>query len=107
MATYSADAITTAGVVPATRTAASGDKVTPDDNLILRVTNGSGGSINVLLPIPGTTFAGEPQPDKTIAVAASATKAIRLLREYADPSDGLIAVNWSATTSVTFTVERV
>lgn len=107
MATYSADAITGDGDVPTIRTAASGDKITPDNNLFIRVTNGAGTDVDLTIAVPGNTSYGEANPDKVITITAGATAPIRLYPTYADPSDGLIALSWESTTSVTFTVERV
>jgi hypothetical protein len=107
MATYTANAITGDGDVPTSRTAASGDKITPDNNLILRVTNGSGADVDLTIAVPGNTSYGEANPDKVVTITAGTTAPIRLYPEYADPSDGLIALSWESTTSVTFTVERL
>lgn len=107
MATYTAEAITVAGTVPTARTAASGDKLTPDENTFIHVTNGGGASITLTFAYPGTNEDGESNPDPVRTIAAGVTKAIRVNRKWTDPSDGLIALTWSATTSVTFTYERV
>ena len=108
MATYSAQAITTDGLVATSRNAASGDKITPDRNVILRVTNASGGDVDLTISAYGTTGYGGDNPDKVITVATATTKAIPLDHpEYVNPADGLIALAWESTTSVTFTVERI
>lgn len=107
MATYPADAVTATGTVPTSRSAAAGDKITPDSNLFLLVTNGGGSPINLTIAVPGNTSYGQANPDPVIAITNGTTKAIRLLSEYADPSDGLIALTWSDTTSVTFNAIRV
>ncbi|MER6942491.1 hypothetical protein ABT294_00585 [Nonomuraea sp. NPDC000554] len=107
MATYTAEAITFAGTVPTSRTAAAGDKLTPDDNAFIRVTNGGASPVDVTFAVPGNNEDGEPNPDPKRSIATGATKAIRVNRRWADPADGLIALTWSATTSVTFTYERV
>ncbi|GHE47315.1 hypothetical protein GCM10017673_56450 [Streptosporangium violaceochromogenes] len=106
MATYTAEAMTVAGVALTSRSAASGDKIVPDDNLFLIITNGGGAPINLTVAVPGNNSYGEANPDPVRAIANGATKAVRLLREWADPSDGLIALSWSATTSVTYYVVR-
>ncbi|KAB8186864.1 hypothetical protein FH608_046075 [Nonomuraea phyllanthi] len=108
MATYSAQAITTDGLVATSRTAASGDKITPDRNVILRVTNGAGADVDLTITVHGTSAYGSDLPDKVITIAAAATKVIPLsFNEYISPTDGLIALGWESTTSVTFTVERI
>ncbi|MBG0828555.1 hypothetical protein HS041_12325 [Planomonospora sp. ID67723] len=107
MATYTAEAITSAGTTFTSRSAASGDKITPDTNVWIEVTNGSGSSMTVTIAAPGTTRYGQANPDPVYTVANGATKAIPMYADYVDPSDGLIALTWSATTSVTFTVKRI
>jgi len=106
MATYTAEPITAAGVVLTPRTAASGDKLRYDTNAVLRITNGSGGSITATIPVAGNNSYGQPNPDPVITVAASATKAVLMLPAYIDPADGLISLTWSATPDVTFIYER-
>ncbi|GAA3416220.1 hypothetical protein [Streptosporangium vulgare] len=107
MATYSADAITIAGVTPTSRTAASGDKLTPADNAFIRVTNGGGSPMTVTFAVPGNNEDGEANPDPVRTITNGTTKCVRVNRRWADPADGLIALTWSSTTSVTFTYERV
>ncbi|WP_214322087.1 hypothetical protein [Nonomuraea sediminis] len=107
MATYTAEAITVAGTVPTPRTAAAGDKLTPDTNAFIRVTNGGGSSMTITFAYPGVNADGEANPDPQRTIAAGATKGILVSSRWADPADGLIALTWSSTTSVTFTYERV
>ncbi|MCC5574475.1 hypothetical protein IMZ11_02315 [Microtetraspora sp. AC03309] len=107
MATYSAQAITTAGATLTSRTAASGDKINPDDNLALIITNGSGASITCTADVPGTTPYGEANPDAVRTIGVGATVGFKLRRDWASPTDGLIALAWSATTSVTYYVVRL
>lgn len=106
MATYSAEAMTVAGTALTSRTAASGDKIVPDDNLFLIITNGGGSPMTVTPSVPGNNAYGEANPDPVRTIANSTTKAVKLLREWADPSDGYIALTWSSTTSVTYYVVR-
>ncbi|WP_326828677.1 hypothetical protein OIE13_22315 [Streptosporangium sp. NBC_01810] len=106
MATYTAEAISAAGTILTPRTAASGDKLNYDTNTVLRVINGSVGSITLTIPVVGNNSYGQPNPDPVITVAAGATKALLVLREYIDSADGLISLTWSATADVTFIYER-
>ncbi|MEU4410764.1 hypothetical protein AB0F88_40190 [Streptosporangium sp. NPDC023963] len=106
MATYSAEAISAAGTVLTERTAAAGDKLVYDTNAVLRIINGSGGSITATITVAGNNSYGQPNPDPVITVAAGATKAAIMLPQYVDPSDNLIALTWSATPDVTFIYER-
>ncbi len=106
MATRTAQAMTTAGTALTSYSAASGDKITPDDNLFLIITNGDASPMTVTVTVPGNNSYGEANPDPVRTIANGTTKAVKLLREWADPSDGLIALTWSATTSVTYYVVR-
>lgn len=106
MATYTAEASSVLGTALTQRSAASGDKINPDQNLMLIVSNGSGGSINLTITVPGNNAYSQANPDPVIAIGAGVTKAILLLRDWADPTDGTIALSWSATTTVTFYVVR-
>lgn len=107
MTTYTAQAVTTAGATLTPRSAASGDKITPDDNLALIITNGSGSSMTCTAAVPGTTSYGENNPDPARTIAAGATVGFKLQRDWADPSDQLIALTWSSTTTVTYLVVRL
>lgn len=78
----------------------SGDTIAPGDNTVLHVKNGSGGSINVTVAVPGTEY-GVNRADPVIAVGAGAEKFIQIPREIADSSDHRIHVTYSATSSVT------
>lgn len=82
--------------------AAAGDGVTPDPDAALHVINGSGASINVTVVTPGNDKYGQARPDIVVAVAAGAQAAIGPFPDdLADPSTGLVAINYSATASVT------
>lgn len=90
---------TNPGLVAAT---AGGDKVAPNDRGALLVRNGSAASINVTVVIPGNTKYGEPNPDKVIAVPAGADRLIGPFPfDLADSVDGLVAITYSAVTTVT------
>ncbi len=106
MATRTAQAMTTAGTALTSYSAASGDKITPDDNLFLIITNADSSPMTVTVAVPGNNSYGEANPDPVRTIANATTKAVKLLREWADPSDGLIALTWSSTTSVTYYVVR-
>lgn len=107
MATYTAQAIGVAGTVLTARTAASGDKLTPDENCVLIVMNGDSSPHAVTFANPGNNEDGEPNPDVARTVTNATSQAIRVNRKWADPSDGLIALTWAATTSMTFYYVRV
>lgn len=108
MATYSAQAITAGGLVATSRNAASGDQITPDTNVILRVTNASGADVDLTISAYGNTRYGSANAAKVITIATATTRVIPLgYPEYVNPADGLISLAWESTTSVTFTVERI
>lgn len=107
MATYTAQAITRAGMVPTARTAAAGDKLTPDTNCSIWVINGDASSKTLTFTNPGTNDDGEANPDPARTIVNGTTQAISVNPKWADPSDGLIALTWSATTSVTFYYVRI
>ncbi len=108
MATRTAQAITTNGLVATSYNAASGDKITPDSNVIIRVTNASGSDVDLTISAYGTTRYGASNAAKVITIATATTKVIPLnFPEYVNPADSLIALSWESTTSVTYTVERI
>lgn len=67
---------------------------------ILLVENGSGASIDVTLQITAT-LDGLALPDRTVAVAAGALKAIGPFPDLYEQSDGYIRATFSSITSVT------
>lgn len=85
----------------ATAGGAGSDKAPPGSRLM--VVNGSGASINLTVSSPSTLdYDGLVMPDRVVAVAAGATKFVDIPTAYADPSDGLVWLSWSAVTTVTF-----
>lgn len=82
--------------------AAAGDKVAPDDDAALHVLNGSGSTITVTIATPGNDKYGQARPDIAVPVAAGAHAVIGPFPDdLADPTDGLVAISWSSTTTVT------
>lgn len=80
----------------------TGNTFSPNSRGVLHVKNGSGGSINATVVIPGTDAYGQARPDVVVAVAAGAEKAIGPFPlDAADPTTMLVTVNFSAVTSVT------
>ena len=103
MATLNVSAITAAGTLNSTVSAAGGgDKVKPiGDTVFIEVTNGGGSSITVTIP-SYSTVRGQAVADRTVAVAASATKKIPIYAELnTNPADGLAAISYSGVTTVT------
>jgi hypothetical protein len=90
---------------PAT-SGAGGDTVAPDDRTWFEVNNGSGGSINATLDVPGSTY-GQANQDLVIPVAAGTIRRIGpLVPALADPTTGLCKLTYSAVTSVTVAAVR-
>lgn len=92
---------------------ATGNYVVPGSNLLaIRITNGSGVSINVTLDDPtsttpegvGVTFS----PDPVFPIAAAASRYIVLNRDrktrFTNPANGRISWTYSAATTVTVEV---
>lgn len=80
--------------------AAGGDTVAPAAGLVLHVKNGDAAPNTVTLVRPGAQY-GQPNPDVSITVAAGGAQFIRVPPEFADSSDQLIDVTYSAVTAVT------
>jgi hypothetical protein len=83
---------------------AGGDTVVPGDRTRLIVRNGSGASINVTIPaFPATLPHGAAMPALVVAVPAGGEKWIGPLSgsQFANPANGLVAVQYSAVTTVT------
>lgn len=88
---------TSSGVTPTVITpGASGDKVPV--GALLRVTNGTAGSITITLTTHQTVD-GLAVTDRTVSIPASQTRTIRATRVYANPEDGYVDVLSSDTTA--------
>lgn len=107
MALGAVQAVTGAGIVPSYATPSSTEQISPTEDLILHVKNGSGSSINVTITDPGTTASGTAATNPVIAVANGAEKMIYLNQYLTNPSTGTIQVAFSATTSITAALIRV
>lgn len=108
MATRTPQAGSATGVAP-TMYAASpgGDRVPAGSRLV--VVNGGGGSINLTIAVPATNDVdGLVVPDRVVAIPNGSFPAearlVDLPSYLKDPSDGLVGLSWSGTTSVTFGV---
>lgn len=103
MATLAYQQVQIAGTaVTLVAASAGGDKVSPATNGALMVKNGDVAAKTVTIVVPGNTKYGQAAPDIPIIVAAGATALIGPFPfDLADPIDGLIAVTYSAVTSVT------
>ena len=103
------------GVAPISTTpAAGGDSFdNPRGDLMLRVANGSGASINVTLTAQQTTRPGDGQfppatlANQVIAVAAGTTKVIGPIPPAFNDTNSRVAVATSAQASVTIESYRI
>jgi hypothetical protein len=97
----------TGGAVTYGSAAGGGDKVVPDGRTMLHVKNGGGSSITVTVVVPGSTY-GQANPDVAVTVPNGGERMIGPFPiEIADPADGLVAITYSAVTSVTVAAVRV
>lgn len=102
-------AITVDGVAPVINIAASGDKISgADDRTFVNVANGGGAPITLTFTPPGSTAYGVANPTKVVTITNATQKDIPVPKAYANPADSnLVALTWSATTSVTWSVRRI
>lgn len=109
MATLTYQTASIAGAAYATvAAAAGGDKVAPNDRGAVLVTNGSGSPITVTVAVPGNTKYGQAAPDVPVTVPASGSRLIGPFpSDLADPTDGLVAITYSAVTTVTVAAIQV
>lgn len=97
MAILTPQSISAAGTTPTVITpGASGDKVPVGS--ILRVTNGTAGSITITLTTHQTVD-GLAVTDRTVSIPASETRVIRATSVYQNPEDGYVDVSSSDTTA--------
>jgi hypothetical protein len=103
MATVATQTVTSSGL-EATANAAdvAGDRVTPGS--ILRVVNGSGASIDLTMVTPQLIDGDLTVQDRVVSVPTGEARYVRASSVYRDPSDGLVGLEWSDVTSVTFEV---
>jgi hypothetical protein len=84
--------------------AAGGDTVTPGSRTRLIVKNGAGAPITVTIPqFPATLANGMANPSLVVSVAAGGESWIGPLEpsSFSNPATGLVAVAYSAVTTVT------
>lgn len=94
-------AIDIVGTDPTFAAVAATDTFNPISHGFWEVVNGSGGSINVTIVVPGTEY-GQARADVVKAVANGARAKIGpLVPDLADPTTGLISITHSGTASVT------
>ena len=106
MSQITAKIVTVAGGNCAFGAAASGDTAQCGDGYVLWVKNGDASAKTVTLVVPGNLPTGDAYPDKQYTIPAGEMWPLPLLGIYADPSDGLAHITYSATTSVTRAVVK-
>lgn len=108
MATLIPTAVASAGTLEAPAAAsAGGDKCPPLDRSWIEVTNGGGSSITVTIP-SYAAVRGQAAADRTVTIAAGATKKIPLYSDLnTNPADGLAAITYSGVTTVTVAAYRI
>ncbi|TAK32332.1 MAG: hypothetical protein EPO40_03115 [Myxococcaceae bacterium] len=93
------------GITPQSNSASAGGDTVPPGTRV-RVVNGGGASITCTVVTPGTVR-GLAVADQPIEIPAGTTKTFDVPGDlYGDPANGgMVSLQWSATTSVTFFVE--
>jgi hypothetical protein len=107
MANLTTQSITRTGVTPTYAAAsAGGDTFTPDENTVIHCKNGSGGSITLSILTPGHYHLGLSLAWAQVSIPAGQERMIGPFNPqfFADPSDGLGDIAYSAATSVTIGV---
>ena len=105
MATIATQQIKQNGTAP-TYAAASGggDEFTPGNHVFFHLKNGGGSSVTATFVTPGTAF-GQPIADVAVTVGAGTDQMIGPFpAEEFKGNDGLVAVTYSAVTTVTVAV---
>jgi hypothetical protein len=105
MATLATQQIVPGGVAPTYAAAAGGgDQFVPDKDTFLHVKNGSGGSLNVTVAVPGNERYGVATADLTVAVPAAGERMIGPFPAdaFGDPAlSGNAGITYSGVTSLT------
>ncbi|WP_232734071.1 hypothetical protein [Kitasatospora sp. CB02891] len=109
MATFTTQVPTLAGLAPVYSAAsAGGDRAECGDRNFLHVKNGSASAVTVTLATTGAVR-GQSVAPVTVSVPASGERMIGPLAGelFAGAADGLAAVSWSATATVTAAAFRI
>nr|BFD90713.1 hypothetical protein KitaXyl93_20730 [Kitasatospora sp. Xyl93] len=109
MATLSTQAVSIAGLGPTYSAAAGGgDKVACSERTFVHVKNGGGSPITVTLTATGSVR-GQTVTSPTVSVPASGERMIGPLTAdlFAGATDGLAAIGYSSTTTVTIAALRI
>ncbi|MHB1173408.1 MAG: hypothetical protein ACYCZY_13185 [Lacisediminihabitans sp.] len=93
--------VTTGKVVTYSAASAGGDRVAPGSDVFLHVRNASAAPVTVTLDATGTAFNSAAIPDTVLSVPAAGDLFVPVTAEYRSVTDGLAAVAYSASASVT------
>jgi hypothetical protein len=95
------------GTAPTFAAAAANDTAQVGDGYKIIAKNTNAATRTLTIAVPGNLVTGDAYPDKVYTLAALTGEVwIPLLREYADPADGLAHLTWSATADVTRAVVK-
>ena len=96
-------------VLTATTATAGPDTLKPGDRVVLIVKNDNASAVTVVVTVPGNTKFGQPEPDVTSVSIPTGQLAVigPFPAELADPTDGLVDVDATPNTSVSFYAVRV
>ncbi|MDH6709747.1 hypothetical protein P3T27_006496 [Kitasatospora sp. MAA19] len=109
MATLTPQVVSVVGLTPTyTAAGASGDKVSCGERTFIHVKNASASSITVTLTATGSVR-GQAVTSPTVSVPASGERMIGPLTAdlFAGATDGLAAIGYSATATVTVAALRI
>lgn len=101
----------TSSTLPTAITVASSDTIAAaqfgPNGCVLRVINGSGGSINVTVSDPGSTALGNTSAGTAVAVANGVARMFYIPRSAINPATGVATVAYSGISSVTAELYRI
>lgn len=101
-------AVVTGATLTANNAHADGNYFQNDGRTALYVTNGSGGALTVTIQAPDSGKDGLAVSDRTVSVTTGTSKLIGPFRkDVYNQSDGSVYVDWSTTSSVTFSAIRI
>lgn len=107
MTLLAAQTVKITGTTPTYSAVTSSDTVKyRGENQFLIVKNGSGGSVNVTVVVPGSKY-GQANPDVVVAVPASGERWIGPFHNDMADADNIITINYSATTTITHALVQV
>lgn len=108
MALLSRQQVGVTGLTPTYSAVSSSDTISPDEDLFLHVKNGNASTCTVTLVDKSVTPGGSTATNPTISIPTGQERFIGPIPAVmADPSTGLITVQYSVTASVTAALLRM